>query len=95
MSRHELSSLGAAPDMIEGISSELILTAGTWCAAFLHEDKENEWRVSLRSGNLVDVSRIAETLGGGGHIRAAGCTVYGKREEVLRLVETEMTRYTK
>ncbi len=94
MSREELSSLMATADMIEGISSELILTAGSRCAAFLHEDRENEWRVSLRSGKHVDVSKMAERLGGGGHIRAAGCTLYGTRQEAERLVETEMARCT-
>ena len=30
------------------------------------------FKVSLRSNELVDVSKIAESYGGGGHIRAAG-----------------------
>ena len=34
-------------------------------------------RVSMRSRNL-DVSEIAITFGGGGHLRAAGCTIEGK-----------------
>ena len=42
----------------------------------------------------VDVSKMAERLGGGGHIRAAGCTLYGTRQEAERLVETEMARCT-
>lgn len=37
-------------------------------------------RVSMRSSN-VDVAKIAFSFGGGGHIRAAGCTIYAPVEE--------------
>lgn len=35
-------------------------------------------RVSLRSNGAADVSRVALAFGGGGHVKAAGCTVTGK-----------------
>ncbi|HEY3424531.1 MAG TPA: bifunctional oligoribonuclease/PAP phosphatase NrnA [Negativicutes bacterium] len=38
---------------------------------------ENAVRVSFRS-KAVDVSQIALAFGGGGHVRAAGCTVVGR-----------------
>ena len=34
-----------------------------------------EYKVSMRSNSYVDVSKIASYFGGGGHIRAAGCTL--------------------
>ncbi|MCK7470392.1 MAG: DHHA1 domain-containing protein [Desulfomicrobium escambiense] len=34
-------------------------------------------KVSLRSKNAVNVAKIAETLGGGGHKNAAGCKSQG------------------
>ena len=44
--------------------------------AFLISEKGEKFcRVSMRSKG-VDVSKIANKLGGGGHIRAAGCTLY-------------------
>ena len=39
-----------------------------------------ETRVSMRSSN-VDVAQVALCFGGGGHIRAAGCTIYAPVEE--------------
>lgn len=42
----------------------------------LKQKKDNEVKVSLRSKNYVNVSKIAQTFNGGGHIRAAGCTIY-------------------
>ncbi len=46
------------------------------------------FRVSLRSNGDTDVSRVAAIFGGGGHIRAAGCTVHADsaREALLKVV---------
>ncbi|WP_455538250.1 DHH family phosphoesterase [Terrisporobacter sp.] len=41
----------------------------------LKEKENNEIKVSLRSKFYADVSKIAKKFGGGGHIRAAGCTI--------------------
>ncbi len=58
--------------------------------------EEGSYKASLRSGENVDVSRIAKKLGGGGHIRAAGCEVHGTLEEVkikiLKEVEKALCR---
>ena len=39
-------------------------------------DEPQKTYVSFRSKNSVDVSKLAAQFGGGGHIRAAGCTMY-------------------
>ena len=41
----------------------------------LKEKGNNEIKVSLRSKNYANVSSLAKVFGGGGHIRAAGCTI--------------------
>ena len=41
----------------------------------LKEKSNNEIKVSLRSKSYADVSRVAKAFAGGGHIRAAGCTI--------------------
>ena len=43
----------------------------------------DSYKVSLRSKEQVDVSRIAQYLGGGGHKRAAGFTMAGTPHDVL------------
>ncbi|MCD8329173.1 MAG: DHHA1 domain-containing protein, partial [Lachnospiraceae bacterium] len=53
---------------------------------FLHEAGPGEYKVSLRSNDLVDVSRIARSFGGGGHVKAAGCTVSGACGEILERI---------
>ncbi len=49
--------------------------AGVEVGIYVKVKGENECKVSLRSNDYVDVSAIAKSLGGGGHIRAAGLTV--------------------
>ena len=45
-------------------------------ACLLKEISENEVKISLRSKEWVDVSKICTKFKGGGHKRAAGCTLY-------------------
>ena len=55
---------------------------GTHAAAVIKASpvKENVYRVSLRSNGL-NVAEVAAQFGGGGHIRAAGCTLTCKTAE--------------
>jgi phosphoesterase RecJ-like protein len=46
----------------------------------------NEIRVNLRSTGLVDVNKVAQAFGGGGHKTASGCTVHGKLADVRKKV---------
>jgi bifunctional oligoribonuclease and PAP phosphatase NrnA len=48
--------------------------------------KKLQVRVNLRSQGRVDVNKVAAFLGGGGHKRAAGCTVSGSVPSVKRKV---------
>jgi len=43
----------------------------------LKEEQPRKYRVSLRSRQRVDVSRVAAAFGGGGHTRASGCRLEG------------------
>ena len=68
---------------LDGIVEQLRITKGVECAIFLYETGELEYKVSLRSNEIVDVSAIASYFGGGGHIRAAGCSMKGTAYDVI------------
>ena len=68
---------------MDGIVSQLKNTEGVHVAIFLYELEPQVFKVSLRSDELVDVSKIAAVFGGGGHIRAAGCTMSGSPYDVI------------
>lgn len=48
---------------------------GIEVACLVKEYGENEYKISLRSKDYLDVSEIARNNGGGGHIRASGFTL--------------------
>ena len=68
---------------LEGIVNQLRIIKGVECAIFMYETGTQEYKVSLRSCKYVDVSKIAEFFGGGGHVRAAGCTMNGSFYDVV------------
>ena len=74
---------GAKATDLDGIVSQLRLTKGVETAIFLHEMDTQTYKVSLRSKSRVDVSVIASRFGGGGHVRAAGCTMHGNFYDVV------------
>jgi Exopolyphosphatase-related proteins len=64
-------------------------------AALFKEKAENDIRVSLRSKDYADVNAIAQKFGGGGHVRAAGCTIADTIENAKRLVLSEIKKALK
>jgi len=49
-------------------------------------DGNSRWKLSLRSKGKVNAARIAEKFGGGGHERAAGCTITGTLADIKRSI---------
>lgn len=75
---------------LEGIVSQMRNTEGTEVAIFMYELEPNVFKVSLRSGNEVDVSKVAQCFGGGGHKKAAGLTMTGSSHDVLNNLSKEI-----
>ena len=51
-----------------------------------------EYKVSLRSENIVDVSKVASYFGGGGHVRAAGVTMKGTFHDIVNNLTLNIER---
>ncbi|MBR4529523.1 MAG: bifunctional oligoribonuclease/PAP phosphatase NrnA [Lachnospiraceae bacterium] len=83
VTRKTLDFYNAQASDLEGIASQLMLTTGVCCAIFLHEQESMVFKVSLRSNGTIDVARIAQIFGGGGHVRAAGCTMNGTSHDCV------------
>lgn len=75
VSRAKLEEHGAGFEDTEGIVSILRSIRGVEAAALVKEKKPDEIKVSLRSKEYVDVAKAASNFEGGGHKRAAGCTI--------------------
>ncbi|MCL6614202.1 MAG: bifunctional oligoribonuclease/PAP phosphatase NrnA [Firmicutes bacterium] len=70
----------------EGFINYARSIVGVEIALFFKEARPGEVRVSWRSGPTVDVSQMAAYFGGGGHARAAGCTIQAELKEAVKLV---------
>lgn len=68
---------------LDGIVNQLRMTKGVECAIFMYEVGSQQFKVSMRSCEYVDVAKVASYFGGGGHIRAAGCTMNGSFYDVV------------
>ena len=73
----------AVPADLEGIVNQLRNTRGVECAIFMYQTNVLEYKVSLRSNGKVDVAKVAEFFGGGGHVRAAGVTMPGTFHDIV------------
>lgn len=62
---------------LEGIVNQLRNIKGISCAIFMYQTGVQEYKVSLRSDESVNVAEVASRFGGGGHARAAGCMMHG------------------
>jgi len=92
LTREAISAAGTIEETADGLVTFPRSIEGVAVAALLRE-QGRLWRVSLRSngqprsrGGFVDVARIAQSFGGGGHAAAAGFTLVGTREDVRRRV---------
>lgn len=86
ITKEEMEQFHVLPKHLEGIVSQLRATKDVEVAVFLYQSDAEDFKVSMRSGNLVDVSEIAVKYGGGGHAKAAGVTMKGTEEEIRDLI---------
>lgn len=81
---------GAVMDETEGTVEQLRNIRGVEISAFLKEMGQDDVRVSLRAKSWGDVARIASHFGGGGHTKAAGCTIHSTLAHALELIRQEI-----
>jgi phosphoesterase RecJ-like protein len=82
MTREMMEAADATEDDLEGIVNHPLSIRDVEAAVFFKEIRPGHFRISLRSKGKVDVSKIAEHFGGGGHKYASGCTVIGTQDSV-------------
>lgn len=75
ITRDDIKKTNAKTGDHEGIVNVGRNIEGVKVSIFLREDADGSYRVSFRSNNDVDVADIAKVYDGGGHTRAAGCSI--------------------
>ena len=87
-----MREMGIGMEELEGFAPATIQLEDTEVGILMREREPNEYKCSLRSANEVNVAEICQTLGGGGHAKAAGCTVCGTPEEAKQQIVEAVER---
>lgn len=80
-------------DDTEGIISFVREIEPVEVACILKESEEKKTKISMRSKRYIDVSEIASNFNGGGHIRAAGGTIYENIQTAETIVVDKIKEY--
>lgn len=82
VSRQDLAEANADREDAGGLVNYCRNIEGVEVGISFVEAEPNVVKVSLRARSYVNVAEIAKQLGGGGHAKAAGCTLHGSLDEV-------------
>ena len=92
LKKKDLDFYQVEPKDLDGIVQQLRVTRGIECAVFLYEVSPARFKVSMRSNGVVDVAKIGLYFQGGGHVRAAGCTMEGSLHDVVTNIALQVEK---
>lgn len=92
ITQDSLDRTNAKLDEIDGLISFIRDIDTVEVACVLKEVKSKEIKISLRSKRYIDVSSICNIFNGGGHKRAAGCTIYEDIQTAEGLIIKEIEK---
>ncbi|PIS11102.1 MAG: hypothetical protein COT73_05840 [Bdellovibrio sp. CG10_big_fil_rev_8_21_14_0_10_47_8] len=78
------------PDESRDVIDMLMNIETLEAAALFREDGNNQYKLSLRSKGQIEVLSVAENIGGGGHVHAAGAFITGKYQQVKDRVVNDL-----
>lgn len=92
--KEDFDQTGATHEDLAGLVNMARNLVGVEVGILFYEKRPNEVKVSFRSRNRIDVAKIAKQMGGGGHARAAGCTIHGElsavKQQVIQRIAIEL-----
>ena len=77
---------GCSGSELEGVAAISRTVEGVLAGVSIKQVEENKFKVSLRTYPPLDASAICKSLGGGGHVAAAGCTLEGDLESAKKKI---------
>jgi phosphoesterase RecJ-like protein len=92
MSLKMLAECGATHEDSDGLINMPLTVKEIEAVAFFKEISPESYRISMRSKGTVDVNRVANAFGGGGHKNAAGCSMTGPFTQVRKKLLEELCR---
>ena len=89
LDRDEIEASQADPSDLEELTALPIGIEGVKIGLTFRQQPSGSWRVSIRTVKGVDAVAVARRLGGGGHLRAAGCELLGTLDNAKSAVLAE------
>ncbi len=82
---------GATYDDTDGLINMPLTVKDIQAVVFFKQSEGDDYRVSMRSKDRVDISAVAKLYGGGGHKNAAGCSVSGSVDVLQKIFVDQVT----
>lgn len=86
LTKNLMDDAGVSEEEFDGLSNLPRQVEGVHVGITIKERDENYYKISMRSSDIVNVSEVCQTLGGGGHARAAGCQISATLEDTKKIV---------
>ena len=90
VTQEQMERCGAKEEDCEGLVNYALSIADAEVAVFFREVPDGRFRVSLRSKGKVNVAKLAERFGGGGHECASGCAVNGPLQAAVSEILSQL-----
>jgi phosphoesterase RecJ-like protein len=90
VTQEQMERCGAKEEDCEGLVNYALSIADAEVAVFFRELPDGRFRVSLRSKGKVNVAKVAEGFGGGGHECASGCAVNGPLQAAVSEILSQL-----
>jgi phosphoesterase RecJ-like protein len=90
VTQEQMERCGAKEEDCEGLVNYALSIADAEVAVFFRELPDGRFRVSLRSKGKVNVAKLAERFGGGGHECASGCAVKGPLQAAVGKILSQL-----
>lgn len=92
VTKEHLLEFGCTQKDLDAIVSQLRVTKGISVAVFLYENEDGSYKASFRVNGDINVAEIALVFGGGGHVKAAGCTMSAPLEDAISRILEEIEK---
>lgn len=86
LTQNDIKQFNVEINQLGGIIDHLRNIKGVKASVFIYEKSENESKVSMRSDGYIDICKISSEFGGGGHLKACGCTIQCCAEEAKDII---------
>ena len=93
----DMKKMGLTEDDTETLSQQARMISGVQIGVLMRQksypDGRTGFKFSVRSNVYSDVSALCSVFGGGGHKKAAGCTIYNSKNKALKAFISEAQKY--